>query len=147
HLDLLAKHLREPLGQRTPVILLSGETGIGRRYLLTAALYAARSNGLALLDSQLDLSAFNTNAANAFQSFIDRELSQLSGAAHKRATEIVEFLSSRILPQLTTTNLISAGIVEIALRLSLSLTDLAKLYTDRSQGIPVPKGSTRESFH
>ncbi|HXO27071.1 MAG TPA: hypothetical protein VOA80_06995 [Thermoanaerobaculia bacterium] len=139
-LDRLVEMLLSPEPQ--PVVLLSGEEGSGRGYLLEAAVYRSRRAADALL-LQLDLAGYEEGDEGLVR-FLNHQVSRLRELSEKARRERGEQVRSLL--HGIEKSFPAAVLISLLLRLEEPLQALRALFPPTFDDLPGPRRDPRDSL-
>jgi tetratricopeptide (TPR) repeat protein len=126
-----------------PVLLLIGERGIGRRYLLRTAIFRLRQEGARIRYSQVDLEGFEPKGHDSgFGKYLEHLATKNKWSNHPRWNELVKWITdSKVKFTLRTATLVS-----LAFESSLSIKDIAEAFGSESLGFEGPRFRESDAF-
>src|SRR5258708_3472147 len=134
--------LRSP-PERAPALLLVGERGIGRRYLLQAAIFRRQQEGARIRYASIDLEGFEPDQHESdFTRYLDHLAAKNQYADNSRWKDITSWIGESKLKLTVRT----AALVSVALESSLPVKEIATIFLDSATGVEGPAFRESEAF-
>jgi tetratricopeptide (TPR) repeat protein len=129
--------------ERAPALLLIGDEGIGRRYLLQAAVFRRRQAGARIRYAAIDLDGFEPGQHDdAFTKHLDRLAEKYKPAGNSRWKEMAKWIAESKIKLTVRT----AALFSLAVESSLPIKELASVFSSGAVGQKGPAFAESDAF-